>query len=180
MKRCKIKGCSKPQHGQGLCNKHYRRWYRHGHTGITREYHGGRSTKEYHIWADIKQRCNNPNRSKDYKYYGGRGIKVCDSWLNSFTKFFADMGKLPKGYQIDRIDNNGDYEPKNCHWVTPTEQARNKSNIVLSLEIAKNIREMRRAGLRICEIAKKTGQKRHSVYYVINGGWSNVKEDLNL
>lgn len=73
----------------------------------------------------MRQRCLNPNDQK-YKDYGGRGIKICKRWLDSFEHFLADMGPKPKGKSIDRRDNDGDYTPKNCHWATPLEQRHNQ------------------------------------------------------
>lgn len=81
-------------------------------------------TPEYRTWQSIHQRCGNTN-DKDYRKYGGRGIKVCERWA-AYENFLADMGKRPEDRSIDRINNDGDYEPSNCRWATVLEQARNK------------------------------------------------------
>lgn len=86
--------------------------------------HGKSYSRTYDIWAHMLQRCNN-KRHKAYKYYGGRGIKVCKRWLK-FENFLEDMGKKPKGLSIDREDNDGNYDKKNCRWATSSEQARNR------------------------------------------------------
>lgn len=85
----------------------------------------GSKTPEYRAWIDMRRRCLNPSRS-DYHYYGGRGITVCDNWLNSFNSFLTDMGQRPEGLTLDRLDNNGNYEPSNCKWVTRAEQNKNR------------------------------------------------------
>lgn len=83
--------------------------------------------KEYRAWKAMKNRCYNPNY-QHYHRYGGRGITVCDEWLNDFEKFFSDLGKAPtKKHQLDRIDNNKSYSPNNCRWVTPKENCNNRS-----------------------------------------------------
>lgn len=87
------------------------------------------STHELHYtWNGIFLRCYYPSINS-YNVYGGRGIKVCKRWRD-FRLFLQDMGPRPKGYQLDRINPNGDYKPSNCRWVTTAEQARNKRNKV--------------------------------------------------
>jgi hypothetical protein len=88
--------------------------------------HGASNTAEYKIWSGMKKRCYNPN-SKAYRFYGERGVQVCDRWLNSFENFLADMGRRPsKRHTIDRRDNSKGYEPGNCRWATWTEQHKNQ------------------------------------------------------
>lgn len=87
---------------------------RHGHARL--------GTSTYGIWQGMKSRCQNPGAG-EYVNYGGRGIKVCERW-QVFENFLADMGERPPGMHIDRIDNDGDYEPGNCRWVTPKENQR--------------------------------------------------------
>jgi len=96
------------------------RW-RHGHAGT----HSGRkATRTYKAWQHMKDRCLNPNDG-NYHYYGGRGITITPRWMD-FVNFLADMGEVPEGLTLERINNDGNYEPGNCKWVTWAEQSTNK------------------------------------------------------
>ncbi len=96
---------------------------KHGHS---RSPNGGKPTRTYRSWSNMKTRCTNP-RATGYKYWGGRGITVCERWM-TFSNFLEDMGECPEWATggIDRIDNSGNYEPGNCAWVTSEEQNRNR------------------------------------------------------
>ena len=90
--------------------------------------HGQRRTKLYGLWLNIKDRCNNKNNSH-FKYYGEKGIKMCEQWANDYSAFmkWALENGYVEGLSIERIDNNKGYEPSNCKWITKEEQARNRS-----------------------------------------------------
>ena len=139
MKICSVEGCEKPIKGRGYCCMHYNRLMRYGDINTIRQNKAGLA-KKYPEMAQvlygIKQRCTNPNEA-NYKFYGGRGIKVCDRWLDKvygLQNFINDMGirptgKTPQGrafWSIDRIDKDGDYCPENCKWSTWWEQAKNQ------------------------------------------------------
>src|SRR6267154_2564352 len=100
-------------------------------TGIVkkRERHGLRYLPEYQIWLQMKGRCQNP-KNKKYADYGGRGISVCERWSKSFTAFLEDMGHRPRGMTLERDNNDGNYEPRNCRWASWYDQRHNKRNNV--------------------------------------------------
>lgn len=121
-KTCSVDGCETvliPHiNCKELCKKHYARMRRHGDTNLRYKIHGKSRSLEYKTWTSLKGRCYNP-KNPLYKWWGARGIKVCDRWLNSFEAFHEDMGDRPSSkHSLDRINVNGDYEPSNCRWAT--------------------------------------------------------------
>ena len=126
--------------------------------------HGLTDSSEYAIWTLIKARCTNKN-SKSYKHYGGRGITICDSWINSFDTFLFDMGRRPSHlHSIDRIDNEKGYFKENCRWATKEVQANN----------TRRNRFIEHDGLKmtLAQWSKKIGLKAHSIHARIKRGWS--------
>ncbi len=136
-----------------------------------RTVHGKKATPEHGVWATMKARCSNPKVS-GYQNYGGRGIKVCERWAGSFLAFLEDMGTRPSPkHSIDRIDKDGNYEPKNCRWATRHEQARNRSdNLVI---------EHGGERLTLAEWSERTGLKGMTIKNRLHRGWT-VEQTLTL
>jgi hypothetical protein len=134
-----------------------------------RQTHGGSYTPEFYVWRTMKARCTNP-KNRQFHRYGGRGIKVCRRWLNSFENFLLDMGNRPSPkHTIDRIDNDGNYEPSNCKWSTQHEQNTNRSsNVFLTYQ-----------GETLCQAdwARRFGMNRVLINRRLRDGWS-VDETL--
>lgn len=127
---------------------------RHGHTK-------GGATPTYMSWAHMLQRCTNPN-NQDFKYYGGRGIRVCKRW-KKFSNFLADMGAKIAGLTLDRIQNNKGYSKGNCRWITQAEQTRN----------SRQVRRLTFKGttLPIGEWERRLGFSRGGITYRLSVGW---------
>lgn len=128
--------------------------------------HGGKGTKLYEVWCSMKRRCELPTFSS-YKYYGGRGISVCNEWKESFIAFrkWAFENGYKEGLSLDRIDNNGNYEPSNCRWATMKEQANNQ-NHTLKINYKGEIKTL-------TEWAEILGIKRHTLYQrIYKKGWT--------
>jgi hypothetical protein len=125
--------------------------------------HGMKQSREWQAWRSMKQRCLNP-KHKAYENYGGRGIRVCDQWLKSFEAFFADMGHRPDGHTLERIDNDGNYEPGNCRWAPRIEQEWNKrTNRLVSIDGKR---------MPMAVAARKHGLTRGQLYDRLSYGWS--------
>lgn len=110
----------------------------------------------------MRQRCLNP-RSRNYEFWGGRGIRICDRW-GRFENFLADMGEMPAGMSLDRIDVNGNYSPENCRWATHTEQMNNRRN--------NRMIEFQGERLSLAEWARRVGVKYHTLMARLDMGMS--------
>lgn len=124
--------------------------------------HGKASSRIYRVWRGILDRCDNPHNTQ-WSNYGGRGISVSLRWRD-FQNFWDDMGDAPPGATIDRIDNNGNYEPDNCRWATPKEQSRNKRNNTYLEFLGRR--------MVIADWAKEIGVSDQMLRQRLNNGWT--------
>lgn len=131
----------------------------HGHA------RNGDYSRTYGTWDAMLQRCNNPS-SKKWARYGGRGIQVCEAW-RVFENFLADMGERPMKTTLDRRDNNGNYEPGNCRWATPTTQANNRGNNRIVLFDG--------TPMTATEASRMLGDSRATVSRRMRDGWSEER-----
>lgn len=170
---CDIGECGRPHEAHGLCKLHYKRMRVSGDplkVKVRGTIHGKSKTKEYFIWSGIMQRCLNP-KSPAYHHYGGRGITVCRRW-RSFQNFIEDVGEAPTPkHSIDRIDNNGSYEPGNVRWATQKEQMNNTRMNRFITHKGKT--------MTIAQWAEHLGMKHSKLYARIQDNWS-VEDALCL
>lgn len=166
--RCCIKGCDKPVRSLAFCTVHYSKWDRTGHPlGVKRIAHGesvaGKETREWQSWMAMRKRCRNENHPA-WKNYGGRGITVCEPWYLSFEEFLEDMGRCPDDCTLDRIDNDGNYEPGNCRWAHRGIQQTNRRYVILTEPDVHDIRARYGGGEPVSSIAPDYPTTYHNVY----------------
>lgn len=128
--------------------------------------HGMTCSREYHSWKSMKGRCINKN-DPAYRRYGGRGISVCDRWVNSFENFVHDMGSRPKQRTLDRINNEGDYSPENCRWASRKQQNDNRRGTTL-IEHGGAVRSC-------SDWSRRLGGRTNLVADRLASGWSEEK-----
>ena len=124
---CLVENCDNKYYAKGYCQRHYYRWHKYGDPSVdNRKKHGCYKHPIYKVWYEMKGRCYNTNHVS-YKNYGSRGITICDEWKNSAKTFIEwAMPLWKKGLEINRINNNENYYPENCEFVTPKENNDNR------------------------------------------------------
>lgn len=130
----------------------------HKHGEASRE----KKSREYRAWCGAKRRCYTKTHPK-YSSYGGRGIKMCDRWFDSYENFLVDMGRCPKGMTLGRKDNDGDYSPENCRWETQKQQANNRRSSVWV--------EFNGCRMTLSQWAEFSGMKEGTIRYRIKNGY---------
>lgn len=146
-------GCFRKERARELQKMHWK----HGHSSSTG------STREYHSWRSMLQRCYKPT-SSGYHCYGGRGITVCDEWRSDFARFLKDMGERPIGKSLDRIENDKNYCKENCQWSAPKRQSRNRQQSML-ISVGGETRQ-------VDDWADFTGINRSTIKNRIDRGWT--------
>lgn len=151
--------CDCGQRG-AVCTADLVRGHSRGCRGCSHVTHGaarqGKHTPEYRIWRGMHHRCSS-RQLVCFKHYGGRGIRVCDRW-QSFEAFLADMGPRPSSrHSIDRIDNDGNYEPQNCRWATQDLQAQNCRRTVMNQNKVRSLRRLRARGVALAALSIRFG-----------------------
>ena len=160
---------------------------------VKKERHGMNKSPEHRAWVHMKQRCTNPNK-REWPHYGGRGIKVCDEWMVSFTAFYEHLGPRPSDkHSVDRIDVNGNYEPGNVRWATQQEQIDN-TNVVRMITLNGKtqsisaweremglskgaVRSREKAGWSIEEAILTPSIKGQKIHMNVKRDYSNYKRD---
>jgi hypothetical protein len=138
-----------------------------------RRQHGLFRSPEYSAWKHMLSRCRNEADS-NWQDYGGRGIKVCERWVH-FESFLADMGKRPTGLTLERIRNDGNYEPGNVRWATRPEQSQNRRGLRLSPDLVRKIRADVAAGTSCSAVSKSLGLTPRYVRQIVRGyRWATV------
>lgn len=183
--KCSVDDCSNPSYTKGWCEMHYGRMRSHGSmnkpkwkprvipgnrnkgAAHNRHKHGLTGTPTYKAWSGMKRRCY-CEKDPNFKHWGGRGIKVCARWLDSFDNFLEDMGLCPSGMTIDRENNDGDYEPGNCRWADRTTQSRNRRFSRVTPEIVEQIRADRRDGKKLQWLSFKYKIGLSHVHRIVN------------
>lgn len=176
---CRMPNCQRKHLAKGLCSKHYsqvQRGIEPHDTPRTRnasKWAGNKSTKVYQAWRSIRNRCQ--PTSKSAKHYHQRGIRVCQRW-DIFENFLTDMGEPPSSkHSIDRINNDGNYEPDNCRWATQVVQVRNTRWAHFDEETVREIRQQNASGITPKDLAVKFGSSPSYMARICNGSiWADL------
>lgn len=162
MRLCSIDGCCKPHSCKGYCAMHCARFKRHGDASHTRP---GRDTERKRMrdtWKGMIDRCHTPG-SPSYRYYGAKGISVCERWRRSFDAFLSDVGTIPKGLRLERLDNSLGYEPSNIRIATIHEQNNHKSDTRLLTHAGRT--------QNMTAWAREMGMSPAMLHYRLSHGW---------